>query len=134
MTTKINPALQNFLAEYLGSNYTGANTLTIYEGTQPADGGGSASGSTVLLTYENVYFEPTAVAGVVSLDLTGGAPQALASASGTAQWGRFENGSGLIIDGAVGTSGQQFNISTTSITEDDLVSLNSCDLVFPSGS
>jgi len=68
----------------------------------------------------------------MSLDSFSGPYQATASASGTAGWGRLENNyNGQRIDGTVGTSGQQFNISNTSLTSGQLVTLNSCTITMP---
>ena len=74
-----------------------------------------------LLEFSGLSYLTPASGGQVDLDVSG-SPQDNALASGTAGWGRLESGS-YIIDGAVGTSGEQWNISSTSLTAGDLVSL-----------
>lgn len=119
MTTKISDPLRNLMVETLASYLSGA-TLSIYTGSQPASTSASPTG-TKLLEFSGLSYLTPASGGQVDLDVSG-SPQDNALASGTAGWGRLESGS-YIIDGAVGTSGEQWNISSTSLTAGDLVSL-----------
>ena len=128
MPTRLNTTVRN---NFLSSIQSGPWTLRIYTGSQPASADSSPSG-TLLLQISNVYFASPS-SGSMSLDSFYAPYQATASASGTAGWGRLEDSNGYRIDGTVGTSGQQFNISSTSLTNGQLVTLNSCTITMPAG-
>lgn len=109
--------------------------LKVYSGTQPTTANAAATG-TLLATFTNNHgaFTPgnpanglrfgTSSSGVIAKDANQ-VWQAIAVSSGTAGWFRlYANAAdaGLLstelprIDGAIGTSGQQLNMSSTSIT------------------
>ena len=96
-----------------------AGILTIYSGTQPATGG---TATTALVTYTlGTPFAPATATAV----LTPTAFSAVnAVATGTATWFRVTTSGGTqVIDGTVGTSGADLNLTTTSITSGLSVSI-----------
>ena len=99
-----------------------AGVLYIYAGTRPATGGAAG---TLLATFTlGSPFAPAAALGVLSPTL----PSAVtASAGGTASWFRVATTSGAtqVIDGDVGTSGSDLNLSTTTITTGLNISITS---------
>lgn len=129
MTTQINTVIQNVIADAVQTAMYGG-TLEIRTGTQPASANDAATG-TLLLEYTPLYFSPSS-GGVAELDVSGGAPQDNALATGTATWGRLKNGTN-VIDGSVGLSGSgaQFIITATGLTAGDLVSLQSASITAP---
>src|SRR5687767_778206 len=91
--------------------------LRIYDGTQPADGDTAIGAQNLLaeLTLDTPAFG-AAVAGVATAEpITG---DASADATGTATWFRLfkADGTTKILDGSVGTSGCDLNLSSVSIT------------------
>jgi len=110
---------------------TGAGTLKIYTGSQPATGDTSTGGSTLLATFTlNDPSFGAASNGVITL---AGTPKTVAAAAtGTAGWFRIETSTpGNVLDGSVGTSGQQINLNTTSITSGVNVTITSGTITMP---
>lgn len=89
--------------------------IRIYQGTQPANADASIGASTLLVTLTfNATAAPAPSAGLVTFNaITAGT----GVANGTAQWARVVKSDGSLVgwDGAVGTSGSDFNINNTSI-------------------
>ncbi len=105
--------------------------LQIYTGTQPAAGGGALSGNTLLatLTFGTPAF-PGASGGVLTANaITSGT----AGNTGTATWFRMtkSNGTTVLLDGSVGTSGADCNLNSTSITSGGTVSCSSFTITEP---
>jgi hypothetical protein len=87
---------------------SGPGKLRIYSGTQPATGGGTLSGNTLLVEF--TLADPAAVAGAFDVSP---AISADAVATGTATWGRLVDSDGnAVADGAVGS---EFTLSSASI-------------------
>lgn len=87
--------------------------LRIYSGTQPATGG---TATTLLAELTaNATFAPAASGSVLTLNAI--AQDASADATGTATWFRLlkSDGTTIVMDGTVGTSGADLNLNTTSI-------------------
>lgn len=126
MTIRFNTAMRNYMADALASAI-GSSTLNVYTGSQPASADSAATG-TLLISFEvgNVGYN-SASNGSATLYST---VEANAVASGTAGWARFSY-NGNIVDGSVGTSGTDFIISTTSITNGGVVTLNSATITQP---
>ena len=105
------------------TTFTGTTAkLTIYSGTRPATGG---TATTVLATLTcNATFAPAASGGVLTLNAIS---SATASATGTASWFRLfkSDGTTIVMDGDVGTSGSDLNLNSTSITSGGTVSITS---------
>ena len=99
--------------------------LAIYQGTQPANANGDASGSTLLATLTlaaSAFGAP--VAGVIT---AAAITSAQAVAGGTAQWFRVFESDGItaLFDGSVGlTSGNNINMAATTIVQGAYVSVS----------
>lgn len=96
--------------------------LRIYSGTRPATGG---TATTLLAELTcNATFAPGSSGGVLTLNAI---TSATASASGTASWFRLlkSDGTTIVMDGDVGTSGSDLNLNSTSITSGGTVSVSS---------
>lgn len=109
---------------------TGAGTIKVYTGTQPVTGDSAETGS-LLATFT---LATTAFTGPSSGQLTlASTPLTVAAAAtGTAGWFRLEDASGNnVLDGTVGTSGQQLNLNTLSITNGVNVTITSGTITVP---
>lgn len=126
MTIRFNTAERNSIADFLAGQLAGA-TLTIYTGTQPADGNSAATGTK--LTDVTINGFNAAANGSATLDTT--TPNVgTAVATGTAGWGRITHLGG-VIDGTVGTSGTDFTINATAITNGATVTLTAMTITQP---
>jgi len=100
----------------------GAALLRIYDGTRPATGGAATT-----LLAELTCTDPAAAssAGGV-LTLSSIAQDASANATGTATWFRMvDSVATFVLDGSVGTSGADCNLTTTAIVATQPVSVTS---------
>lgn len=97
--------------------------LRIYEGTRPATEG--AEGTLLAELTCNSTFAPAAVDGVLTLNAI--TDDSSANATGTAEWFRIyqSNGTTFVLDGDVGTSGSDLNLTSTSIVATQSVSISS---------
>jgi hypothetical protein len=96
--------------------------LRIYSGTRPATGG---TATTLLAELTcNATFAPAASGAALTLNAI---TSATASATGTASWFRLlkSDGTTIVMDGDVGTSGSDLNINSTAITSGGTVSVTS---------
>ena len=100
--------------------------LRIYDGTQPTNAD-TAIGAQVLLAELrfNADAAPSASNGVLTFNAI--TQDSSADATGTASWFRAlkSDGSTVIFDGAVGTSGCDLNIATTAIVAGAIVGVTS---------
>jgi hypothetical protein len=126
MTIRFSTGTQNFMANALAGDLTGA-TLSIYTGTQPANANTAASGTKLVDITINAFLG--AATGSAALD-TSTPNTGTAIATGTAGWGRITATSG-IIDGTVGTTGTDFTINSTAITNGAVVTLTAMTVVQP---
>lgn len=96
------------------TTYTGnAGKLVIYAGTRPATGGAAG---TVLATFTlGTPFAGAAASGSLTVTLPA---DVNASATGTAAWARLfkTDGTTIVMDLGVGTSGQEVTLNSTSLT------------------
>lgn len=107
-------------------------TLNIYTGTQPTDANTAISGQTLLVT---LTFSATAFGGGVASGSAGSKvvtatanaiTSGTAVATGTAAWFRIlTSSSAVCIDGSVGTSGADLNLSSTAVSTGAVVSVSS---------
>ena len=95
--------------------------LEIYNGTQPVNAN-TAIGAQVLLSggmrfSSTAFASITASAGTVTATANSIASDTSAAATGTATWFRAykSDGTTVVLDGSVGTSGCDLNLNTTSI-------------------
>jgi hypothetical protein len=102
----------------------GGGTLLVYSGTPPTGPNESLSGNTVLATFA---FQPATAwsapaTGVQNLDFV--AQTVTATATGTGTFFRALNSGGSpLLQGTVGASGADFNLSSVSITAGDNVAI-----------
>lgn len=111
----------NALAPLLNSGF-----IEFYSGTQPANANTALSGNTLLatLTFGNPAFGSAAAGGVITANaITSGN----AVATGTATFARLykSDGTTVIMDVTVSTSGAGINLNTTSLVSGGLVSVTS---------
>lgn len=130
MAVRLSASLANTLADAIDTALGNAGTIKIYTGTQPATADTAASG-TLLATF--TLGSPgfgAASGGVITLS---GTPLTVAASNtGTAGWFRMAtSGGSSILDGSVGTSGNQINLNTTSITSGVNVTITSGTITMP---
>ena len=110
----------NALAPLLNGGF-----IELYTGVQPANANTPLSGNTLLatLTFGNPAFG-AAAAGVITANAIA---SGTAAATGTATFGRLykSDGTTVVMDVTVGTSGAGINLNTTSIVTGGLVSVTS---------
>lgn len=116
--TTLRNAKQNAITTAVG----GSALLRIYSGSRPATGG---TATTLLAELTcNATFAPAAAGGVLTLNAI--TQDSSADATGTASWFRIlTSGAVAQIDGNVGTSGSDLNLTTTSIVATQPVSISS---------
>lgn len=100
----------------------GAALLRIYDGTRPATGG-TATTLLAELTFSDPAFGAAGSGIITAAAIT---QDASANATGTATWFRVVDSSAtFVMDGNVGTSGSDLNMTTTSIVATQPVSCSS---------
>lgn len=133
MGLRLSPAARNAALDAITAllNAGGAGTLEIRSGAQPADPATAATG-TLLAT---LTLSATAFAAASSQSAALNAvTSATAAATGTAGWFRLKtNGGTGVVDGTVGTSGAELNLSSTSIVSGGTVSITSGSITLPVG-
>lgn len=111
----------DYISDQLDNGY-----LRIYDGTRPTNAD-TAVGAQVLLAELrfNATAAPAASAGVLTFNAI--TADASANGTGTASWFRAlkSDGSTVVFDGEVGTSGADLNLNTTSIVTGAEVSVSS---------
>jgi len=114
--------LRNAMLDEITTAAGGSALLNIYDGSRPATGG-SATTLLAQLTC-NATFAPSASGGVLTLNAI--TQDSSANATGTATWFRITtSGATFVLDGNVGTSGSDLNLSSTSIVATQPVSVTS---------
>jgi hypothetical protein len=118
--TAVNAKADAF-SDLLDSGY-----LRIFDGTQPANAGVAVSTQTLLAELRfNATASAAASAGVLTMNAF--TQDASANATGTATWFRAlkSDGTTIVYDGNVGTSGSDLNLNSTSVTSGVAVSVTS---------
>lgn len=112
MTTGYVAALRNAQLDQITTAVGNAGKLRIYDGARPATGGAVTN---LLAEFTlGTPFAAAAAAGVLSPNLPANTTGLLA---GTATWFRIVTSAAAFqIDGAVGTSGSDLNLNTTTIS------------------
>lgn len=115
--------LRNAMLDAITTAAGASALLRIYDGTRPATGG---TATTLLAELTcNSTFAPSASSGVLTLNSI--TQDSSANNTGTATWFRLVKSDGTthVMDGNVGTSGSDLNLTTTSITQTQPVSVTS---------
>lgn len=127
MTIQVSTGFAHAVMEYTGgatvANQIGGGTLVVYSGTPPVGPDTSLSGNTVLATFTfSAASAQSDTSGVLTLAFS--ATTVTASASGTASFFRIiTSGSAAIVQGTIAASGADWNLSSTTITSGDNVSI-----------
>jgi len=136
MPTRISGAAQDAAANairLLADAGAGAGTIKVYSGTQPSDADDAEGGGTLLATFtlgDPAYSAAASGNGVAALAST---PRTTTGvAAGTAAWFRLEDSTGAnVLDGTVGTSGQQLNLNTLTISVGVNLEITSGNITMP---
>lgn len=113
--------LRNAMLDQITSAIGNAGLLRIYDGTRPATGG-AATTLIAQLTGGTPWAPASSSAQVTANSITG----ANAGASSTATWFRWTTSGGTaVMDGNVGTSGSDLNLTTTVVVSGQPVSVTS---------
>jgi len=117
-------AQQQGLITYAGSNAI----ISLYTGTQPANANTALSGNTLLAALTMVSGFGTDSNGTLTL---GTVSPNTAVAAGTATFFRItkSDGTTVVMDGSVGTSGADLNLNTTTIALNDTVAITSGTII-----
>jgi len=115
--------LRNSMLDAITTLAGASALLRIYDGTRPATGGAATTLLAELTC--NATFAPGAAAGVLTLNAI--TQDSSANSSGTATWFRIVKSDGTthVLDGNVGTSGSDLNLTTTTIVATQPVSVSS---------
>jgi hypothetical protein len=123
MALAYSTTLRNAMLDSITTAAGASALLRIYSGTRPA----TAGAATTLLAELtcNATFAPSASGGVLTLNAI--TQDSSADNTGTASWFRIvkSDGTTFVMDGNVGTSGSDLNLTTTSITATQPVSVTS---------
>lgn len=123
MALAYNSTLRNTMLDAITTRAGNAALLRIYDGSRPATGG---TATTLLAELTcGTPFAASASAGALTLGSI--TQDSSANATGTATWFRIvqSDGSTHVLDGNVGTSGSDLNLTTTSIVSGQPVSITS---------
>ena len=117
-------AQQQGLITYAGSG----SIIHLYTGTQPANANTALSGNTLLVALTIAGGFGTDSNGTLTL---GTVSPNTAVAAGTATFFRItkSDGTTVVMDGSVGTSGADLNLNTTTINLNDTVSITSGTII-----
>lgn len=127
ITNAVASAMCDALVDQLDNGY-----LRIYDGTIPTNADTAVGAQTLLA---ELRFNATAFGAASNGVATANAftADSSANATGTAAWFRAlaSNGSTVIFDGTVGTSGDDLNLNTVSIVSGAAVSVSSMTVTMP---
>ena len=116
-------SIRNAMLDAITTRAGASALLRIYDGSRPATGG---TATTLLAELTcNATFAAAAASGVLTLNAI--TQDSSANASGTATWFRIvkSDGTTFVMDGNVGTSGSDLNLTTTTIVSTQPVSVTS---------
>lgn len=127
MAVKYSTTLRNAQLDVISgaSGVGGSGKLRIYSGTRPANVAAAITGTLLAELTLNATFAPAASAGVLTANSITG--DTSADNTGTATHFRIwkSDGTTAVIDGDVGTSGSDLNLTSTSITATEPVNVTS---------
>ena len=122
MALAYSTTVRNAMLDAITSAIGASGLLRIYDGTRPASGGAATTKLAELAL--SATSAPGASGGVLTFNAI--TQDASADATGTATWFRVVTSGGtFVIDGNVGTSGSDLNLTTTSIVATQPVSVTS---------
>jgi hypothetical protein len=125
MAISYSTAIRNAMLDAITSNVGTTAKLRIYSGTRPANVAAAITGTLLAELTCNATFAPAASGGVLTLNAI--TQDSSADNTGTATHFRLWNSGASVamLDGDVGTSGSDLNLTTTSITSGQPVSVTS---------
>lgn len=122
MALAYSTALRNAMLDEITTAIGANGLLRIYDGSRPASGGAA----TTLLAELALSATAAGSASGGALTFSSITQDSSANATGTATWFRVVTSGGtFVIDGNVGTSGSDLNLTTTSIVSGQPVSVTS---------
>lgn len=122
MALAYSTTVRNAMLDAITTAIGASGLLRIYDGTRPASGGAATTLLAQLAL--SATAAPAASGGVLTLSAI--TQDSSADATGTATWFRITTSGGtFVIDGSVGTSGSDLNLTTTSIVITQPVSVTS---------
>lgn len=122
MALAYSTAVRNAMLDAITSAIGASGLLRIYDGSRPASGGSATTKLAELAL--SATAAPGASGGVLTFSSI--TQDASADATGTATWFRIvTSGGAFVLDGSVGTSGSDLNLTTTSIVATQPVSVTS---------
>jgi len=122
MALAYSTTVRNAMLDAITTAIGASGLLRIYDGTRPASGGAATTKLAELAL--SATAAPGASGGVLTLSTI--TQDSSADATGTATWFRVTTSGGtFVIDGNVGTSGSDLNLTTTSIVITQPVSVTS---------
>jgi hypothetical protein len=122
MALAYSTTVRNGMLDQITSAIGASGLVRIYDGTRPASGGAATTLLAQLAL--SVTSAPAASGGVLTFNAI--TQDSSADATGTATWFRVTTSGGtFVIDGSVGTSGSDLNLTTTSIVATQPVSISS---------
>ena len=115
--------LRDAMLDAITTRAGGSALLRIYDGSRPATAGAATTLLAELVC--NATFAAAASAGVLTLNAI--ADDSSANATGTATWFRIvqSDGTTFVLDGDVGTSGSDLNLTSVAIVATQTVSISS---------
>lgn len=125
MTISIRTSLRNTRLDTITTDVGASGTLRIYDGTPPASANAALSANNLLVTLPlSATFAAASSAGVLTANAITTTNAAL---TGTASFFRLlrSDGTTVVLQGSVGTSGQDLNLNTTAIVSGGPVSVSS---------
>jgi hypothetical protein len=134
MTVRISDAARSAAADAIASlanGGTGAGTIGIYDGTQPA--GPSTAVTTQTLLAEVDLVDPAFAAASAGAAALSGTPLSTTGvANGTAAWFRLSDSDNTaVLDGSAGTSGTDLILNTAAISVGVNVQITSGSITMP---
>ena len=125
MALKLSTTVRNAMLDAITTAAGASALLRIYSGTRPADPSASITGTLLGTLTCGSTFAAAASGGVLTLNAI--TQDSSANATGTATWFRIVKSDGTthVLDGSVGTSGSDLNLTTTSIVATQPVSVTS---------
>lgn len=122
MALAYSSAVRNAMLDAITTAVGTSGLIRIYDGTRPSSGGAATTLLAELTC--SATFAAGASGGVLTLNSI--TQDSSANATGTATWFRITtSGGSFVVDGNVGTSGSDLNLTTTSITSGQPVSITS---------